>query len=732
MWFAAMKNKNEQGECMATSNEALALAARGFHVFPIVGWQGTGEADDGKRPAVSEWQHKATRDVEQITKWFSGRDYNIGIATSRFGDDKALIVVDVDVKNGKDGNAEIFSLEMQGQELPVTLEQSTPNGGRHIIYIADQACKQGVDVLGKGLDIRSRGGYIVGPGSAIDGKKYRQINGHGNMAPAPAWLVDRLGSARNVEPRAGVVLDGVDADRAGARALEYLKTAPTEGDPDAYPVACKLKDFGVAEQDAVRLLQEHWDPRCVPPRTDDTETVVRNAYRYGKEPQGSTAPEAVFGEAEPDAGEDDKDHPADELNKTYAFIQSGAFVLQETTDEKGRFATKHLSPNDMHAWFTNKTVLIGDKRLSLSRLWMGRPSRREFESVVFAPQKNPGPRWYNLWQGFTVEPAATADHPAVAAFREHALHNVCAGDTVLCQWLMGFFAHMIQRPWEKPLVALVFQGLKGTGKNALLERVGNLLGQHFMVADDDRYLMGNFNSHLESNLFFVLDEASWAGDKRAEGKLKGLITGGQHNIERKGAEPYRVDNLTRVAIIGNEEWLVPVGIDERRYAVFTVGAGRRQDREFFHNMRVGMEQGGYACLLRFLLDFDLSTVDVNAAPQTKGLVDQKHAGLEPVQEWWLDCLSADRLVGDHFDGALPERIPTNRLQAAFQAWAKTRNIRSRLPKDRDFTKAMTAKLGKYRRTREGDALLYAYHSPGIDVLRAEWETFIGGAVDWNN
>ena len=145
-----------------------------------------------------------------------------------------------------------------------------------------------------------------------------------------------------------------------------------------------------------------------------------------------------------------------------------------------------------------------------------------------------------------MEPASSGSHKSVDQFREHVLANVCGGSEELAHWLTAYFAHMVQKPWQKPLVALVFRGAKGVGKNALVERVGALLGKHFMVADDERYLLGNFNSHLEANLFFVLDEAAWAGDKRAEGKLKGLITGSQHVIERKGFEPYEVDNLTQI------------------------------------------------------------------------------------------------------------------------------------------------------------------------------------------
>jgi hypothetical protein len=314
------------------------------------------------------------------------------------------------------------------------------------------------------------------------------------------------------------------------------------------------------------------------------------------------------------------------------------------------------------------------------------------------------------------------------------MENVCHGDEALFNWLMGFFAHMIQRPWEKPLVAVAFRGEKGTGKNALVERVGALLGKHFMVADDDRYLLSNFNAHLESCLFIVFDEASWAGDKRAEGKLKGLITGARHNIERKGKEPYEVENLTRVCVIGNEEWIVPASVDERRFAVFNVGDGRKQDRQFFYDMRVGMEAGGYGHLLNYLLSFDLSTIDVNAAPNTDGLVDQKLAGLGVVEQWWHGCLNANMLLGADFSEEIPDRVATNKMYTAFERHAKKRNVRSRLPEEVSFGRTMHKIAPSLEKRKNGKAgsgdSTYAFFNPGLKQLRADWEQFLGGRVKW--
>jgi hypothetical protein len=42
------------------------------------------------------------------------------------------------------------------------------------------------------------------------------------------------------------------------------------------------------------------------------------------------------------------------------------------------------------------------------------------------------------------------------------------------------------------------------------------------------------------------DEAFWAGDHAAEGKLKDLVTGHDHFIEYKGKEPVRVQNFVRL------------------------------------------------------------------------------------------------------------------------------------------------------------------------------------------
>lgn len=724
---------------MATCEQALALAAQGFHVFPLI--------ENSKLPLIEKWQDRATRDEAQIRRWWldpvMGWDqgHNIGICTTRYRDDEALIVVDVDNKGDKRGDDEILQLELAGFDLPRTRTQSTPTGGRHLVYRAAEPVRQGTDVLGRGLDIRSRGGFIVAAGSEVPAGTYAMDTSP--LGLAPDWLVVKCGKAKEAEP-AGPAPVEVNAGAAHGRAIRYLENeAPLAlegdaGDQTTFMVAARVKDLGVAADDCFEMMLGHWNDRCSPPWSpEELETKVKNAYRYGKDPVGVAAPEAQFpvvAEVETNDAGEATGHPIDELNKQYAFVIAGGshHIIWETRSARGVPEIQHLSEATFHKRLLAKTISGSKRQEQLTDVWMRSPKRRSYDGLCFMPGEDAPANFYNLWRGFTVEPAASGDHWSVDMFREHALLNVCQGDKDLCHWLLGYLAHMIQRPHEKPLTALVFRGGKGTGKNSIIERVGHLIGDHFMVTSNRRYLVSNFNGHMERMLCFVLDEAFWSGDKASEGILKDLITGQQHTIEHKGAGVFTVDNRTRVVIIGNEDWLAPASHDERRFAVFSVGDGRKQDRDFFYRMRIGMEQGGYAHLLRFLLDFDLTGIDVNQAPVTEALLDQKHASLEPIQQWWLDCLSEGRIEGGDFADGWPEEVEKSRLRDALHRYLKARNVRVRFPDERSIGKqfkkfAPSVESTRPMRNRE---YVHLYKLPALDKAREDWTRFVGQKVDW--
>lgn len=726
---------------MSFLQQALDLASKGFYVFPLQA--------DGKLPAIDDFPNRATRDPEQIKKWWLDpilgleQPYNIGISTTRYNGSQALVVVDVDNKGSKKGDEELLRLELEGYDFVETATQVTPTGGLHLIYRAKEPVKQGTSVLANGLDIRSRGGYIVGHGSVINGKPYTW-RGVSDVKPCPEWIINACG--RSIEKESiEVDVSKIDQGSAEKRAKYYLeKEAPlaTEGeagDQTTFKVAARLKDFGLDTETAFDLMAELWNPRCLPPwDLKELHRKIQNAYSYSQEPVGSKSPQADF---EP-IREIKEGSYLEDMNKQYAlvFLEDSHMILFETQDEKGRPKREFLKEASFKRKFSPYTVQQGRGSKTYADIWLDWEGRREFAGLCFRPEQTPQNNYYNLWRGFAYKSTAYGDAGASAKlgfdmFIEHAKTNVCKGDEKLFTWLMGYYAHMIQHPYERPLTTLVFRGTKGVGKNAINERVGKLLGAgHFLTAHDSRYLTSNFNGHLDSCLMLVLDEAFWSGDKQAEGKLKGITTAPEIMIERKGKEPYMVDNLVRLVVIGNEDWLVPASYDERRYAVFDVGEGRKKDGEYFHKMRILMDQkGGAEILMHYLKNFDLKSVDVNDAPHTSGLADQKHDSLSPFDQFWLQCLIEGKITHLDFVEGWTQDVDKKAFRKAFSGYCKERNIKSWSPSEitlsRDL-KRVSPSVSTDQKHKFEDEWRRVFRFADLDTCRKEWDKRMGFERSW--
>jgi hypothetical protein len=183
----------------------------------------------------------------------------------------------------------------------------------------------------------------------------------------------------------------------------------------------------------------------------------------------------------------------------------------------------------------------------------------------------------------------------------------------------------------------------GVGKTKVGEVINSLLGRHYASVSDPRYVTGQFNAHMAPLLILHADEAFWAGDQRSAGKLKDLVSGKTHFIEHKGIDPIRVANHIRLFVTGNPDWLWPAGFEERRVAMFDVSDKHMQDHAYFAAIDAEMDTGGREALLHYLLNFDLSKVNLRSVPKTAALLRQKIHAATPEQAWWMDTLMSGEL-----------------------------------------------------------------------------------------
>lgn len=283
-------------------DHALALAKQGFRIFPI--------APNSKVPPKDfAWKREATRDAGSIRHWWNQEpNYNIGVACG-----EGTIVVDADTKGGKPGLASLGMLDML--ELPQSFRVTTPSGGVHVYLKTGAKHRNRVDSIPgfEGLDIRTDGGYVLGPGSEIDGNLYglADKNGAYAIAEAPAWFDDLLQrNAAKHTKKSDAPLVELDTPKSIELAVDYLKSRAPQaiegqgGDETTFRVAAALRDYGVSQPTALELLLEHWnEQKASPPwMPDDLSLKVENAFQYGTGSWGGRTARAEFEELDIDEG----------------------------------------------------------------------------------------------------------------------------------------------------------------------------------------------------------------------------------------------------------------------------------------------------------------------------------------------------------------------------------------------------------------------------------------------
>ncbi len=355
-----------------------------------------------------------------------------------------------------------------------------------------------------------------------------------------------------------------------------------------------------------------------------------------------------------------KEHPdfVIELNVDHFVAREGSktvVCLEYYDPVLKRIILVRMSFADFINYYSNKQVWGVDKKgkpilIPMGHAWIVSKYRRQYKGIRMTPMLDDD-EYFNLWKGFTVKPVKGS----WKLMKRHIFKVLCDGNKKLFQYVMGWFARMIQQPGSPGEVAIVLQGGRGTGKGMFGNAICMLLGQHACHVTNGKHVTGNFNAHLEDCVFLFADEAFWAGDKAAENVLKGLITEPVTPIERKFGDLKHTVNMLHILMASNNDWVVPAGLDERRYCVLKVNNSMAGDFEYFAALQYEINNGGLAAMLHELQNLDISTFNVRDVPKTPGLLEQKLHSLEPIQAWWYQKLQEGEIHTDFSWKCIPSR-----------------------------------------------------------------------------
>lgn len=178
---------------------AISHARRGWAVTPL---------RPGTNSPAWKWARLTATPPGAVATWWPGPLYNPGIATGPSG----LVVVDLDSAEhggelppewaslGVTCGAEVLSVlaERAGSAIPATYEVRTPRNGRHLYFRhpGGREIRNSAGMAGPMVDVRGRGGLVVGAGSIRGGRAYELADGR-EPVPLPSWLAELAAPARD-------------------------------------------------------------------------------------------------------------------------------------------------------------------------------------------------------------------------------------------------------------------------------------------------------------------------------------------------------------------------------------------------------------------------------------------------------------------------------------------------------------------------------------------------------
>jgi len=278
---------------------------------------------------------------------------------------------------------------------------------------------------------------------------------------------------------------------------------------------------------------------------------------------------------------------------------------------------------------------------------------------------------------------------------------------------------MIQKPEEKPSVAVVLKSVEGTGKGTLFKPLKTILGPLAVQVNGAEQITGKFNSLVANKLLVFGDEVELT-NRRASNRLKGLISEPSATVELKGIDAQQVPNYARFIFAGNGDNMILAGSRERRYLVLEPSAHLAQDKDYFDSLHRWAGGLGPQALLYLLSHWDLGGFDPRRAPVTYALIEEKLGNLKLIDAYLLEQLMSDSPFQD------AKRLETNYLAALFRDWAVTQGeqlslMQSASPLGKAMKRIGVNVIGRLDR---GDGKRW-YEFPELNVMRTKFAESLG-------
>ena len=234
--------------------------------------------------------------------------------------------------------------------------------------------------------------------------------------------------------------------------------------------------------------------------------------------------------------------------------------------------------------------------------------------------------------------------------KEHIYEIICNRNEDQYEYLLNWYARMLQYPNEQGGSVLAFQGAQGAGKNTLTNVFCKILGKNALDIANGNLIFGNFNNILADKIYVNFNEAIFSGDKKGQGQFKTLTTEDHIVINRKNKDELKIKNTLHLSLVSNHEALAPIDPGDRRIAVYDVSSKMlgKKNNWYFDNLYNEMNNGGVEHFASDLLNRNLDKFRISELPKEHSSASAVVSTLDfgnIIYKWWYECLLDNSLFG---------------------------------------------------------------------------------------
>ncbi len=203
---------------------------------------------------------------------------------------------------------------------------------------------------------------------------------------------------------------------------------------------------------------------------------------------------------------------------------------------------------------------------------------------------------------------------------EFIFHIVCDDCKIKFDYLMKYVGHMIQKPREKPQIAICLFAGQGLGKGVFCNLVKGLIEsdpkkyKHTFISQGcpQSTVFCRFNSCISNKILVVLNEFGKRDYINCVDKLKALITDDEKHIERKNIDGHTCEhNYTRLFIVSDKDCPMSLSTEERRYFILKLSSDWKNTKSKYKDVTDLFNNDDFMdCLFSYFMDYDISTFEI--------------------------------------------------------------------------------------------------------------------------